>query len=470
VALAVGAGVVLGHQGDRQTAIRVGVVLALGAALGAFRLVTHLRRAEDAALSEPLTGLPNRILLADRLEQALRRSRRSGEPFSLVIVDLDDFKHVNDDHGHAAGDAVLCTLARRFEATVRTSDTVARVGGDEFVVLSLGARDEHEVAALVGRLRHALREPIQAGAATVSVDASIGWAIHPADGDSSDELLTRADQQMLATKRHAVAPGAGRGRRPSRAVLRSLEADLSKGRLLVHYQPVVDVATGNVVRAHALVRGCATARGMLTPVDLAGTVERTALAPAVALNTVADSLRRAQEWRAAGRPLDVSVGVPLGLLEDRTFADGLARLLAQTRTPEGVLTVELAVGEPQAGADPGALGALARLGIRIALADVLRSASVSMLGEVPLDELKVDATFVRGLVRSPADAAIVRGLVEAGRELGFAISAEGVECAETLDELARLGCDLAAGPYFSPALPPDELLAWVAGRVAAQGV
>lgn len=471
VGLAVGAGVVLGHQGDRQTAIRVGVVLALGAALGAFRLVTHLRRAEVAALSEPLTGLPNRILLADRLEQALNRSRRSGEPFSLVIADLDDFKHVNDHHGHAVGDAVLCTLARRFEATVRASDTVARVGGDEFVVLSLGARDEHEVAALVGRLRQALREPIEARGATLNVDASIGWAIHPADGETSDELLTRADQQMLAAKRQGAPAGKRGGRRPGRAVLRSLEQDLSRGRLLVHYQPVVEVATGRVTRAHALVRGCATARGVLTPVDLAGTVERTPLAPAVALHTVADALRRAQEWRDAGRPLDVSVNVPLRLLEDRTFGDGLAQLLGQTSTPTESVTVELAVGEPGDGAaDRDALVALGRLGVRIALSDVLRSASVAMLGEVPLDELKVDATFVRGLVRSPADAAIVRGLVEAGRELGFAISAEGVECVETLDELGRIGCDFAQGPYFSPALPPDELLAWVAGKVAAQAV
>ncbi|HEY7732457.1 MAG TPA: EAL domain-containing protein [Gaiellaceae bacterium] len=471
VALAVAAGVVLGQQGDRRTAIQLGAVLAVGAAIGMFRLFSHLRRAEIAALSDALTGLPNRVLLADRVEQALRRSRRSGEPFSLVIVDLDGFKNVNDHRGHAAGDAVLRTLAQRFGETVRTSDTVARVGGDEFVVLSLGSRDEHEVAALVGRLRQALRDPIDAGGSEVTVDASIGWAIYPADGDSTDELLMRADEQMLATKRDTVVAAKGRGRRPSMAVLRSLEQDLHQGRLVVHYQPVIDLRSGAARRAHALVRGCTTSRGLLTPVELVGTVERTPLAAALALNTVADALRRAQAWREAGCPLGVSVGVPLRALHDDTFVDGVARLLNQTRAPEDVLTIELGAGDPAAaGPDGDSVGSIARLGVRIALADVVRSSSVAALRSVPLDELKIDATFVRGLVSSPTDATIVRALVEAGRELGFALSAEGVESSDALAELVRIGCDLAQGSFISPALPPDELLDWVAGRAAAEAV
>jgi EAL domain-containing protein (putative c-di-GMP-specific phosphodiesterase class I) len=165
------------------------------------------------------------------------------------------------------------------------------------------------------------------------------------------------------------------------------------------------------------------------------------------------------------------VGVPLRALGDDLFVDGLARLLNQTRTPEGHLTVELRVGDPADTAPDGAaLAAIGRLGVRVALADVLRSGAVATLGEVPLDELKIDAAFVRGLVRSTADATIVRALVEAGRELGFAISAEGVENEEALGELIRIGCDYAHGPYLSPALPPDDLLAWVAGRPAAEAV
>ena len=467
-ALAVAAGVVLGQEGDGRTALRHGLVLAIAAALGAFRLVSHLRRAEAAALSDPLTGLPNRALLADRVEQALRRSQRTGEPFSLVVCDLDGFKGVNDRHGHAAGDAVLRSLADRFRTCVRTSDTVARLGGDEFVVLSLGARDEHEVAALVARLRGALREPVVAAGVSVRVDASIGWALHPADGGTSEALLLRADEQMLATKRHAPASAGRRGRRPSSAVLRSLESALHQGRLVVHYQPVVELAGGRPVRAQAVVRGCATARGVLTAVALPGSVEGTALAPALVLATAADALDRAREWREEGHRLGVAVRVPLRALQDGTLVGGLARLLDRTGTPEDDLTVELAVGDAgAAGPDPAVLAAVARLGVRVALADVLRSSGVAALGEVPLDELKVDAGFVRGLPRSSADATVVRALVEAGRELGFAISAEGVESAEALAELGRMGCDFAQGPYLSRALPPDELLAWVAARPAA---
>ena len=465
-AVAVGAGVVLGQEGDGRTALLLGLVLAAAAALGAFRLAWHLRRAEDAALSDPLTGLPNRILLADRVEQALRRSQRTGEPFALVVCDLDGFKGVNDQHGHAAGDALLRELAGRFRACVRATDTVARLGGDEFVVLSLGARDEHEVAALVARLRQALREPVDAAGVRVRVDASIGWALHPADGGTTEELLLRADEQMLATKRHAGA--GGRRRSSSSAVLRALESALHQGRLVVHYQPVIELGGGQAVRAHAVVRGCATARGVLTPVALPGSVEETPLAPVLALATAADVLERAREWREHGHRLGVGLRVPLRALQDGRLVEGLARLLDRTGTPEDDLTVELALGGAgEDGPDPAVLAAIARLGVRVGLADALRSSGVAALGEIPLDELEIDASLVRGLPRSPADATVVRALVEAGRELGFAISAEGVESAEALAELRRIGCDYARGPHLSPALPPDELLAWVSARLAA---
>ena len=466
-ALATAGGVLLGRAGDGQTAVRLGAVLAAAAALGAFALVRRLEHAETAAVSDPLTGLPNRALLADRAEQALRRSRRTGEPFSLVVVDLDDFKLVNDRHGHAAGDAVLRALAGRFGATVRASDTVARLGGDEFVVLSLGARDEHEVATLVGRLRRSLREPVPVGPARVAVDASIGWAIHPADGGSTDELLTRADEQMLAAKRH---PTGARPRRPGGAARRSLERALHQGRLVVHYEPIVDLASGAPVRARARVRGCATSRGVLSLVALAGSAEGGALAPALALASVADALHRAGECGEAGRPLGVAVGLPARALADGGLVEGLARALDEAGAADGLLTLELSLGDGADELEPAAVEPLARLGVRVALADVLRSGSVAALGALPLDELAVDAALVRGLTTSPADAAIVRALVEAGRELGFELAAEGVEDAGTLAELRRLGCDTARGPFVSPALAPGDLLAWLAARPAAAAV
>jgi diguanylate cyclase (GGDEF)-like protein len=460
---AAAAGALLDDGGPLWPVLAAGTAAALVAAIGTDRLVGHLRSAQLAALSDPLTCLPNRALLADRVEQAVRRSQRSGEPFAVVVVDLDGFKNVNDHHGHAAGDEVLRTLARRFEDTVRTSDTVARVGGDEFVILSLGSRDEHEVAALVGRLRHVLRAPIPIGGDTgASVDASIGWAIFPTDGADADALLDRADEQMFQTKRQEGSASRLRGRRPSTAVLRSLEHALHQGRLVVHYQPVLDLTSGVARRAEALVRGCTTSRGVLTPVELAGSVEQTPLAAALSLNTVADALRRAEEWRSAGHPIGVAVNVPARALADDRFADGVGRLLNQTRTPVDVLTLELRAGDgTDAGLEAEAVQAVARLGVRISLADVIRSSSVAALRTVPLDELKIDATFVRGLVGTAADAAIVRALVDASRELGLEVVAEGVESPEALAELVRIGCNLAQGPFLAPVMPPDELLDWL---------
>ena len=164
-------------------------LIAICAAACGIALDWRLRRATSQSLRDPLTGLPNRVLLEDRLDQALQRSRRSGEPFALILVDLDNFKDVNDVRGHRAGDAVLRALAKRFEAIVRSSDTVARIGGDEFVVLSIATADDDQAAALVGRLRQALRRPFHVDGSTVEIDGSIGWAVFPEDGDNGDELL-----------------------------------------------------------------------------------------------------------------------------------------------------------------------------------------------------------------------------------------------------------------------------------------
>jgi diguanylate cyclase (GGDEF)-like protein len=464
-AAAVVAGALLYDSNEISYVVVAGIGLASVAALSTERLTAHLQWAQLAAVSDPLTGLPNRVLLRDRVEQAVRRSGRSGEPFALVVVDLDGFKNVNDHYGHAAGDQVLRALARRFEDTVRTSDTVARVGGDEFVILSLGSRDEHEVATLVGRLRQALRDPVEIGpGTTASVDASIGWAIYPIDGAGAGALLDRADEQMFATKRQEGS-SSKRGRRPSTTVLRSLESALHQGRVVVHYQPVLELRTGTPRRAEALVRGCTTARGVLTPVELVGSVEQTPLASALALTTVADALRRAEEWRESGHILGVAVNVPARALQDDTFADGVGKLLNQTRTPVDLLTLELgSVEGVDSGLDPAAVASLARLGVRIALADVIRSSSVAALRAIAIDELKIDATFVRGLISAPSDAAIVRALVEASRELGFEVVAEGVESPEALAELVRIGCDMAQGPLLAHAMPSEELLEWLTQR------
>ena len=259
------------------------------------------RAAESLALRDALTGLPNRTLLDDRIEQALQRARRTTDAFALMVIDLDGFKEVNDIRGHDAGDQVLQSIARRLESVVRASDTVARVGGDEFVVLSIGTRTEEEAAVLVGRLRQALRRPYRVEGGIVEIDASIGWAIFPADGATPEELLGRADVQMFATKRDS-GDNSTISRRASldAGIVREFESALSKNEVVVHYQPVIDLRSGAVRSVEALVRRHHPQRGLLAPAEFVPHVERTPLIRALTLHVVAQALDDARSWSRQG--------------------------------------------------------------------------------------------------------------------------------------------------------------------------
>ena len=453
----------------RETPSRLLAALAICAFIAATCGVVlnwRLGNAHSLALRDPLTGLPNRVLLDDRLEQALRRSRRSGEPFTLIVVDLDGFKDVNDVRGHSAGDAVLRTLARRFEAIVRASDTVARVGGDEFVVISMGTGNDDTAAALVGRLRHALRRPCRVDGATIEIDGSIGWAIFPADGATGNELLARADGQMYATKRDTADDSVFLRRGVDAGVVRDVEDALARKELVVVYQPIMNLTTGEPHSAEALVRRVLPDHTLLPPAEFVPHVERTPLVRELTFLVVADALRSVQLWSEAGNDLGVSVNVPYRLLDDPQFVDGLAGLLRPSAVPPARLTLEVVPAGPGAGAelDEGVLGRLIGLGVRLSLDDGGRAASFAALRVLPLHELKVDAGFVHGLGRNPTDAALVHGLIEIGHALGLAVVAEGVETREAWNVLAGWGCDYAQGFFVADSRPAEELVDWLRGR------
>ena len=266
-------------------------LLAIVAGACGVALNRRLRAARSQALQDPLTGLPNRVLLDDRIQQALRSSQRSGEPFTLILVDLDGFKDVNDVRGHSAGDAVLRSLARRFDAIVRSADTVARVGGDEFVILSLGTGNDEQAAALVGRLRHALRRPFRVEGAMVEIDGSIGWAVFPTDGATADELLARADGQMYATKRDSSDDALLLRRGVDAGVIRDVEAALQRNELMVLYQPILELATGEPRSAEALVRRVLPDGSLLAPAEFVPHVERTPLVRELTFLVVAEAHR-----------------------------------------------------------------------------------------------------------------------------------------------------------------------------------
>ena len=456
-------------RGTPDYLVAVLAVCAFLAAASGALLNLRLRTAAAEALRDPLTGLPNRVLLDDRIEQALRRCRRTGERFTLIVVDLDGFKDVNDVRGHRAGDSVLRTLARRFETVVRESDTVARVGGDEFVVLSTETGSDDTATALVRRLRHALREPFRVDGATIEIDGSIGWAVFPVNGTTSDELLSRADGQMYATKRDMAANSVFIRRGVDAGVVRDVEKALAQKELLVVYQPILDLATGTTHSAEALIRRVLPEGALVPPAEFVPHVERTPLARELTFLVVADALASAELWSQAGHDLGVSINIPYRLLDDPQFADGLAAMLHLVDIASTPVTLEVVPAGPGAGAelDDEVLGRFGALGVRLSLDDGGRAASFAALRVLPLDELKIDAGLVGGLERSATDGALVRGLIDIGHALDLTVVAEGVETYDTWHTLAGWGCDYAQGFYVASPRPASELVTWLEERWSA---
>ena len=438
-------------------------VVALAAAACGLALDWRLRRARSQALRDPLTGLPNRVLLDDRIEQALRRCERTSEPFTLIIVDLDGFKDVNDVRGHSAGDSVLRSLARRFEEIVRASDTVARVGGDEFVVLSLGAGDDEQAAALAARLRHALRRPFRYDGSTIEIDGSVGWAVYPSGGATGHELLERADSQMYATKRDTSDDALLVRRGIDVGMVRDVEEALARNELTVVYQPIIDLRTGEPRAVEALVRRVLPNQILLPPTEFIPHVERTPLVRDLTFLVLTDAVASVRTWAEEGHDLGVSVNVPYRLLDDPKFAEGVRSILAESGVGPNRVTLEVVPAGPGAGLrlDDEALLRLKALGVRISLDDGGRAASFAALRVLPLDELKIDAGFVYGLGRSQTDAALVHGIIDIGHALGLTVVAEGVETREAWNVLARWGCDLAQGFYVASPRPEHELVEWL---------
>ena len=450
----------------RETPDHVAAALVLFAFIAAAAGVVlnwRLENAHSEALRDPLTGLPNRVLLDDRIEQAFRRSRRSGEPFTLIAIDLDGFKDVNDVRGHRAGDLVLKSLARRFEAIVRETDTVARVGGDEFVILSMGTGSDDRAGALVGRLRNALRRPFRVDGAAVEIDGSIGWSVFPDDGSTAEELLSRADGQMYATKRDTSDESVMMRRGVDAGIVRDVESALEKNELVVVYQPILDLASGIPRSAEALIRRALPDGILVPPAEFVPHVERTPIVRELTFLVVADALDSAQQWAKAGHKLGVAINIPYRLLDDAQFAEGLSEMLRTVDPTEPQVTLEVVPSGPGAGmqVDEEILSRFDALGVRLSLDDAGRAASFAALRVLPLDELKIDVSFVHGLGKNPTDAALVRGIIDIGHALGLQVVAEGVETREAWSVLGEWGCDFAQGFYVASPRRSDELVEWL---------
>jgi diguanylate cyclase (GGDEF)-like protein/PAS domain S-box-containing protein len=434
-----------------------------------FTDITQRRMAEMSlqhqAWHDVLTGLPNRTRLRVELDQLM--VAESTHPFALLLIDLDRFKEVNDTIGHPCGDLLLQQVGPRLRAELDESDTIARLGGDEFVVLLRGA-DAERAHAVAARLVLALERPFQLDGFGVAIGGSIGIALYPEHGVDADSLLREADIAMYAAKDArsgytVYAPDTDRHSRERLGLLADLRQAIDLGDLLVHYQPQVDVRTGSLTAVEALVRWPHPTRGLLPPDEFIPLAERTRLIQPLSRWILAAALQQCATWRAAGLDVPVSVNLSVYDLRDHDLPDLIDAALAKYGVPPERLRIEITESSLMAN-PPRAREILARLrdrGVQISIDDFgIGYSSLAYLKNLPVDELKIDRSFVHEMAVDAGSRAIVRAIIDLADVLGMRVVAEGVEDEATLAALAALGCDVAQGFYFARALPPADLAQW----------
>jgi diguanylate cyclase (GGDEF)-like protein len=441
-----------------------------------FRIVAVAsRKLRHQALHDDLTDLPNRALLYERMEAALAAAERNGEPAALLLVDLDRFKEVNDTLGHDTGDRLLEEVAARLQGVVRRGDTLARLGGDEFAVLLRGLPDRGMAAELAGRLQDAIARPFMLNGVAAVLDASIGIAHCPEHGTDVHTLVQRADVAMYDAKRSRTSIETYTSERdPYSAerlqLLGELRAAIGAGELVLHYQPKVDVASQRVIGVEALVRWQHPVHGLLGPAEFVPLAERTGAIGDLTRWVLDNALAQARAWRDAGQDLTMAVNLAAPNIADATLPDAVAALLERHGVPGDRLECE--ISEHTVMADPrramAILERLRGLGVKLSLDDFgTGHSSLSYLKRLPLDEVKIDRSFVMGMTDDDNDAAIVRTTIDLARNLGLDVVAEGVESETILRNLSELSCDIAQGFYLSRPLPAAELDGWLAARASA---
>ncbi|MEU0554305.1 bifunctional diguanylate cyclase/phosphodiesterase [Dactylosporangium sp. NPDC006015] len=460
--------------GGLLTAFGVGAVLLIGLGLLVVRyqnaMMAQADRHEHAARHDALTGLPNRTLYTERLEAAMRAR---DAVLSVMLLDLDRFKEVNDTLGHQYGDELLVQVAARLTGEVRAGDTVARLSGDEFAVLLPGA-DVGRARALAGRLQERLHQSFVLRDVTVDVEASIGIAVRQPDAgtaEAADELLRAADVAMYAakdTKNGAVVyEPATTAAPPSRLLLLGdLRRALAEAEeLVLYYQPKVALASGELCGVEALVRWHHPTRGLVAPAEFVPMAENTGLINLLTTHVLGRAVAQASAWRAAGWTVPVAVNLSPRCLTDPALRDRVEGLLTEHRLPAQLLRLE--VTESAVMANPAlataTLRGLHRLGVRLSIDDYGTGySSMAYLKQLPVDELKIDRSFVVNLSGADDDdAVLVRSAVDLGHNLGMTVVAEGVEHAVQVEALRRLGCDIAQGYHYARPEPADHLRPWL---------
>jgi diguanylate cyclase (GGDEF)-like protein/PAS domain S-box-containing protein len=437
-------------------------------------LIRQSQLNEHQALHDPLTGLPNRLLFGERIGQAIRHAERNHTKLAVVLMDLDRFKEVNDSLGHSAGDHLLTKVGERMRDAVRASDTVARLGGDEFGLLLPELSDGEGAVPVITRIRAALERPVYVHSLPLAVEASIGIAIYPDHGTDAQSLIQKADVAMYDSKRdNASHTFYDEGSHEYDVTRLTLVAELRRaiaGReLLLHYQPKAALESGEVRSVEALLRWRHPERGMVFPDSFIPIAQETGLIGPLTLYVIEEALRQGRQWRDEGIDLSISVNLSTRNLLDRDFPNQVATLLK--RWGMGPEWLELEVTESSMLANPtrakAVLGELSELGLRLSIDDFGTGySSLSYLRQLPVDEIKIDRSFVMGMAEQAGDAVIVRSTVDLGRNLGLEVVAEGVETLDLWNTLRELGCNTAQGYFLSKPVSAEQLTSWLKARPA----
>ena len=427
---------------------------------------------EHHALHDSLTNLPNRLMLREELDRMI--AGRSRSPLSLLLLDIDNFKEINDSFGHQVGDVLLRQIGPRLRERLEVGNMIARLGGDEFAILLPGADVAH-ASRVAHSLLRALEPPFLSEEHALEVTASIGIAASPDHGTAAETLLQRADVAMYAAKRsggsYAVYRAEDDPYDARRLVLRAeLRGALERREIILFYQPQVAVATGKVTGLEALARWQHPERGWVPPAEFIPVAERMGLIKPLTTHLTALALTQIGAWEKAGIAIPVAVNVSMRNLLDPRFP----QMLEDTITSSGVdaARIKLEITESAVMAEPGrvleTMHRLRSVGVRFSIDDFGTGySSLSYLQRLPVEEIKIDRSFIAQLAKDEGSAAIVRATIELAGSLGLEVVAEGVEDEATLQILKRLGCSTAQGYHISRPLPVEEITGWIRGRSAS---
>ena len=435
------------------------------------QLKEHQQQLEYSAHYDALTRLPNRVLLADRLKQGLARSQRNNSSLAVLYIDLDGFKGVNDNHGHEMGDQLLITIAHRWSEVLREGDTLARIGGDEFIVILVDLVNTNDYEMILQRLLQAATEPVSLNDQLLRVSASIGVTLYPQDGPDADQLMRHADQAMYLAKQagkncfHVFDVAEDVAVKIHRESLERIRRGLDRNEFVLHYQPKVNMRTGEVIGLEALIRWQHPERGLLPPSAFLPIIEEHVLSIEVGDWVINRALEQLAEWRVLGLELSVSVNVGALQLQQGDFVNRLRKQLNSHPTVSpGKL--ELEILETSALNDINDIAELMRqcrqLGVNFAVDDFGTGySSLTYLKRLPAGLLKIDQSFVRDMLDDPDDLAIVKGVIGLATAFHRNVIAEGVETIAHGKLLLEHGCHLAQGYGIARPMPPEQIPEWI---------